>query len=148
MAAISLIQLPTGGSYSSVGLKVLQELSARIFLSQVSGEKLTLFCHGTEVSKNGLSLESMGLGSEFPVSLDLTCVDKEFQHNGDKIGIDKLYGATCTRVLEPFITKEEKSDCSNGMGADGRTDDLDLVSLVKVGWLFGDGEFQEQVSTT
>ena len=43
--------------------------------------------------------------------------------------------ASCIRVMEPEIIKEEQLDCSKGFGADGESDALD-ISLVKVKWNF------------
>ena len=61
--------------------------------------------------------------------------------------IIKVHEATCTRIVEPLILREEESDCSSGLGADGRTEDLETIILAKVGWDFGN-EFEEQVSTS
>ena len=64
---------------------------------------------------------------------------------GLEIEIEKMYAATCRRFQEPLIIREEKSDCSNGLGADGRSDELESITLVKVGWKFSE-EFEEQVN--
>ena len=53
--------------------------------------------------------------------------------------------ATCIRVMECEIIKEEQSDCSKGFGADGQSDALD-ISLVKVEWNFN-VKFEEQVQS-
>ena len=43
------------------------------------------------------------------------------------------------------MQRKEGSDCSSGLGADGRTDDLGTIVLARIGWDFGNG-FEEQVS--
>ena len=45
--------------------------------------------------------------------------------------ISDMNKATCIRVMECEIIKEEQSDCSKGFGADGQSDALD-ISLVKL----------------
>lgn len=110
-------------------------------------ETITLFCHGTEKRENGVRKKDLGLGSSgyFYPSIEVKCENKEFFHEGTKIEIEKMYAATCRRIQEPLIIREEKSDCSNGLGADGRSDELESITLVKVGWKFSE-EFEEQVN--
>ena len=75
-------------------------------------------------------------------SIDLECRDAGFYYQEQKV--TDMNKATCIRVMEPEIIKEEQSDCSKGFGADGESDALD-ISLVKVGWNFN-GNFEEQVN--
>ena len=73
----------------------------------------------------------------------LQCVNGAFVTPGG--ATVSLYKASCTRTMEPEAIREEKSDCSSGLGADGRTENLDEITLVKIGWRFGD-HFEEQVN--
>ena len=52
---------------------------------------------------------------------------------------------SCEESQEPEIIRETKSDCSKGLGADGRSDAKEKITLVKVGWRF-DEKFHEQVN--
>ena len=100
-----------------------------------------MFCHGTDRKKNSLKGSSVGL-SGYPQSLDLICKDGQFETlQGEAIA--DLYKASCRRVMEPEVVREDQSDCSKGVGADGRTEDLEKITLVRVGWRFGD-HFEEQ----
>ena len=111
-------------------------------LSFGEGEKVTLFCHGTDKKPNLFKASSLGLSLSTNVpSIDLECKTTGFYHQDTKIS--NINKATCIRIMEPEIIKEEQSDCSKGYGADGESDALD-VSLVKVGWNFK-GQFEEQV---
>ncbi len=110
-----------------------------------NGKVATLFCHGTPMRLNYLSLSTWGLSESSPKSIDLTCKDGEFTNGPVSVSIDKLLSVTCTRIMEPLIEREEGSDCSQGLGADGRTEDLSSIVLVKIGWDFGNG-FQTQIS--
>ena len=94
-------------------------------------------------------MTSLGLDSATNnARVELLCNEnEEFTLDGDTISVDKIHEATCTRIMEPLILREEKSDCSSGLGADGRTEDLETIILAKVGWDFGN-EFEEQVSTS
>ena len=84
----------------------------------------------------------MGLDlDENSISIDLECRDAGFYYEDQEV--TDMNKATCIRVMEPEIIKEEQSDCSKGFGADGESDALD-ISLVKVGWNFN-GNFEEQV---
>ena len=113
----------------------------------VEDEKVVLFCHGTEKRTNFVSMNSLGSESANNARVELLCNEnEEFTLDGDIISVDKIHEATCTRIMEPLILREEESDCSSGLGADGRTEDLETIILAKVGWDFGN-EFQEQVST-
>ena len=87
----------------------------------------------------------MKLESTNVINLDLTCKNQEFYLDDKIVNKEDIYATTCTRIMEPLIQREEASDCSQGIGADGRTDDLDSIVLVRVGWNFGNG-FQEQAS--
>ena len=51
---------------------------------------------------------------------------------------------SCEESQEPEIIRETKSDCSKGLGADGRSDAKEKITLVKVGWRF-DEKYYEQV---
>ena len=118
-----------------------------LFIYSGDQETITLFCHGTEKRENGLRKTDLGLGTSgyFYPSIDVTCKNHEFFYEGTtKIEMEKIYAATCRRILEPLIIREEKSSCSNGLGADGRSDELESITLVKVGWKFSE-EFEEQV---
>ena len=91
-------------------------------------------------------MDSLGLDLANNPRIELMCNQNEdFVSNGDVISLTKIYTATCNRILEPLILREEESDCSQGLGADGRTNDLGTIVLAKVGWDFGNG-FEEQVS--
>ena len=93
-------------------------------------------------------MDSLGLDAENSQSVELTCNENyEFILNGDVISLDKIHAASCTGIIEPSIMREEESDCSHGLGADGRTNDLGTIVLAKIGWEFGNG-FEEQVSWT
>lgn len=109
------------------------------------GETLTLFCHGTPKKPNFISMSTVGLDKDNSKSLSLTCKDKSFYDGDVQVSIDNIYSTTCTRIMEPLIDREESSDCSQGLGADGKLTDLENIVLVKVGWNFGTS-FQEQVS--
>ena len=62
--------------------------------------------------------------------------------------LDRVYQASCIRVLEPHIIREEGSDCSKGLGADGQVRaQMESIVLVKVGWTFGEEAFEEQYRT-
>ena len=80
-----------------------------------------------------------------PQSLDLVCNNGQFQTvKGQAISMNTdFYMASCKNVMEPEVIREDQSDCSQGLGADGRTEDLDKITLVKVGWKFFD-HFEEQ----
>lgn len=135
------------GGYPPFILKNGQEIvypeGSRI-LSASDGETLTLFCHGTPKRTNFISMASMGLDYTNAQSLDLKCIDQEFVNGNLQVSLDKIYSATCTRIMEPLIERQEGSDCSKGLGADGRTDDLDSIVHVRIGWDFGSG-IQDQV---
>ena len=100
-----------------------------------------MFCHGTDRKKNALKGSSVGLSGS-PESLDLICKDSQFVTLEGE-AISDLYKASCKRVMEPEVVREDQSDCSKGVGADGRTEDLEKITLVRVGWKFGD-HFEEQ----
>ena len=74
-------------------------------------------------------------------SIDLECRDAGFYYQDQKV--PDMNKASCIRVMEPEIIKEEQSDSSKGFGADGQSDALD-ISLVKVEWNFNEN-FEEQV---
>ena len=93
-------------------------------------------------------MDSLGIDSANSQSIELICNENnKFVFNGDIISLDKIHAATCTGIIEPMIIREEESDCSHGLGADGRTDDLGTIVLAKIGWDFGN-DFKEQVSLT
>lgn len=84
---------------------------------------------------NKISMSSLGLSNVANhQQLDLQCKGQDFKHGNVKVNV---YEATCTRVMEPEIIREENSDC--GEAIEGTT-------LVKIGWNFG-YQFIEQVST-
>lgn len=112
-------------------------------LSVNDGDKVTLFCHGTDKRPNKVRRATFGLSGSNSESLELECNDGEFHFGDSKVSMDKLNKATCTRVMEPKIIKETNSDCSNGIGADGR-ENAESITLVKVGWNFGE-HYHEQV---
>ena len=51
---------------------------------------------------------------------------------------------SCKETQEPEIIRENESDCSKGLGADGRRNAQKEITLVKVGWKF-DEKYNEQV---
>ena len=104
----------------------------------------TLFCHGTKHRTNALKGSSLGVSGN-PQSLDLVCNNGQFQTvKGQAISMNTdFYMASCKNVMEPEVIREDQSDCSKGLGADGRTEDLANITLVKVGWKFFD-HFEEQ----
>ena len=134
-----------GGKYSPFILndvgRLIYPMNTRI-LSFGQGEKITIFCHGTDKRPNTVKAKSIGLNlSKNTEGIELECKGTAFYHQDQMV--TSMNKATCTRVMEPEIIKEEQSDCSKGYGADGESDALD-VSLVKVGWIFN-GHFEEQV---
>ena len=108
---------------------------------------MTLFCHGTPKRANALKSSSVGLGKGKNVqSLKLRCDNGDFFiiDPDQKIPMEDLQKATCIRIMEPLIIREDSSDCSHGVGADGRTSQLESITLVKVGWDIS-GHFDEQI---
>ena len=108
------------------------------------GETINLFCHGTEKRVNGVKKSSLGLGTGYEKQIALTCQGQEFLNGDNVVSIDKVQAATCRRVQEPTILREEKSNCSSGLGADGKATDGEKITLIKVGWNFKE-DFEEQV---
>ena len=103
-----------------------------------------MYCHGTEIRSNYIRLSTLGL-SGVSKAQELNCVNGAFvTPEGATVS---LYRASCYRIMEPEVIREEKSDCSSGLGADGRTENLDEITLVKVGWKIND-HFEEQVFDT
>ena len=115
-----------------------------IYENADDGETINLFCHGTEKRVNGVKKSSLGLEKGYEKQIALTCQGQDFLYGDSVVSIDKVQAATCRRVQEPTILREEKSNCSSGLGADGRITDGEKITLVKVGWNFKD-DFEEQV---
>ena len=94
-------------------------------------------------------MDSLGLEMATSPKVELVCnQNNEFTMGDNVISIEKIYAAECKKRMEPLIIREEHSNCSRGLGADGRVinaDDLDSIVLAKIGWNF-DSDFQEQVS--
>ena len=104
-------------------------------------ESLSLFCHGTDRKPNYINDANF----ENPSRLQLICKNGNFVFNGDSVlTTEALSQLSCKRIQEPEIIRETESDCSKGLGADGRTDAKEKITLVKVGWKF-DEKFVEQV---
>jgi hypothetical protein len=85
--------------------------------------------------------------SGYPQQIEMKCTNGVWiSTSTDKvtISLDKILKVSCKRVMEPLIKRDEGSSCSKGYGADGRTDNLDNITLVTVGWQFNDA-FLEQV---
>ena len=116
-------------------------INSRI-LSFDEGDKITIFCHGTNKRPNKVKAKSLGLNlNKNKEKIELECKGEAFYYQDQMI--TSMSKATCTRIMEPEIIKEQSSDCSKGYGADGESEALD-VSLVQVGWIFN-GQFEEQV---
>ena len=109
-----------------------------------SYESLSLFCHGTDRKPNYIDDANF----DNPSRLQLICKNGNFFFNGDSVlTAEALSKISCKRIQEPEIIRETESDCSKGLGADGRTDATEKITLVKVGWKF-DEKFVEQVNST
>ena len=70
-----------------------------------------MFCHGTEKRVNGIKKSSIGLGSGYEKSVKLTCQGQDFFYGETKFNMDQIYSASCRRIQEPFIIRDEKSTC-------------------------------------
>ena len=103
---------------------------------------MSLFCHGTDRKPNYIIINVPNF--ENPSRLHLVCKKSQF-FNGDLLLTTKtLSEISCKQPQEPEIIRETKSDCSKGLGADGRSDAKEKITLVKVGWRF-DEKYYEQV---
>ena len=101
---------------------------------------MTVFCHG-----HGNVLNMANLDEAKVDRLVLECKDDKFVHvpSQTEISLETIQRATCAQRQYPHIIREEKSNCSQGYGADGAPiEDLNDVVLVKVGWTFE--HFKEQ----
>ena len=71
--------------------------------------------------------------------VSLTCKDGEFLASSEKVSVEK---ATCSKKQEPEI-KRKQEQCSP-VGSDGRTDQLQSLEKVSIGWQI-EGTFIEQI---
>ena len=102
---------------------------------------MSLFCHGTDRNPNFISDAKF----ENPSRLHLVCKNSQFFYDDVLLTTKKLSKMSCKEPQEPEIIRETESDCSKGLGADGRSDAKEKITLVKVGWKF-DKKFHEQVN--
>ena len=91
----------------SIGLNIAPEFPQ--FLDDK--QTITMFCHGTEKRVNGIKKSSIGLGSGYEKSVKLTCQGQDFFYGETKFDMDQIYSASCRRIQEPFIIRDEKSTC-------------------------------------
>ena len=102
---------------------------------------MSLFCHGTDKEPNYINDSKFGN----PVRLQLVCKENQFFYDDLKLTSKTLSKMSCKESQEPKIIRETKSDCSKGLGADGRSNAKEKITLVKVGWNL-DEKFHEQVN--
>ena len=101
---------------------------------------MSLFCHGTDKEPNYINDSKFGN----PVRLQLVCKKSQFFYDDLKLTSKTLSKMSCKESQEPKIIRETKSDCSKGLGADGRSNAKEKITLVKVGWNLYE-KFHEQV---
>ena len=102
---------------------------------------MSLFCHGTDKEPNYINDSKFGN----PVRLHLVCKKSQFFNDDLKLTSKTLSKMSCKESQEPEIIRENESDCSKGLGADGRSNTKEKITLVKVGWNL-DEKFHEQVN--
>ena len=110
-------------------------------ISLGNDESLSLFCHGTDKNPNYIK----DANDENPSRLHLICKDSQFFNGGLLLSARTLSEISCKQIQEPEIIRENESDCSKGLGADGRSNTKEKITLVKVGWNL-DEKFHEQVN--
>ena len=75
-------------------------------------------------------------------SLFLTCTNKHFKMKGcrKRVSVEET---TCNQRQEPLILRS-KAQCSP-IGVDGRTNNLDSLVRVSIGWQIEEGNYFEQI---
>ena len=127
------------------GMQLILNKSKKHLLSLIfpaeTGDTLEILCHGSANKPNYIS----NLGEELNLSqTSLTCKssgDWGWDHPQFVLDVPSL---TCSVSMEPAILRTPNSGCSP-VGADGRTDNLEELVTVQIGWNVN-GAFLEQIN--
>merc|ERR1711963_534659 len=104
-------------------------------------DSLDLFCHGGSDEKQARIFVRRSDKSKKDSKVSLTCKSGEFFVSGseEKIAVEK---ATCNQKQEPRLDRKQEQ-CAP-VGDDGRTDKLESLQRVSIGWQI-EGTFIEQI---
>merc|ERR1712088_764476 len=104
-------------------------------------DSLDLFCHGGSDEKQARIFVRRSDKSKKGSKVSLTCKSGEFFVSGseEKIAVEK---ATCNQKQEPRLDRKQEQ-CAP-VGDDGRTDKLESLQRVSIGWQV-EGTFIEQI---
>merc|ERR1712013_1555 len=102
---------------------------------------LDLFCHGGSDEKQARIFVRRSDKSKKDSKVSLTCKSGEFFVSGseEKVAVEK---ATCNQKQEPRLDRKQEQ-CAP-VGDDGRTDKLESLQRVSIGWQI-EGTFIEQI---
>merc|ERR1711971_485243 len=105
------------------------------------GDSLELFCHGGSDAKQAAIYVKRSDKTKKASKVSLECKSGEFLVLGsdEKIAVEK---ATCNQKQEPRLDRTQEQ-CSP-VGSDGRTDKLESLQKVSIGWQI-EGTFIEQI---
>merc|ERR1712168_1187029 len=105
------------------------------------GDSLELFCHGGSDEKQAGIYVKRSDKTKKDSKVSLSCKSGEFMVSGsdEKIAVEK---ATCNQKQEPRLDRTQEK-CSP-VGSDGRTDKLESLEKVSIGWKIED-TFIEQI---
>merc|ERR1711971_1338055 len=105
------------------------------------GDSLELFCHGGSDAKQAGIYVKRSDKTKKDSKVSLACASGEFLVSGsdEKIAVEK---ATCNQKQEPRLDRTQEQ-CSP-VGSDGRTDKLESLQKVSIGWQI-EGTFIEQI---
>merc|ERR1712013_451672 len=104
-------------------------------------DSLDLFCHGGSDEKQARIFVRRSDKSKKDSKVSLTCKSGEFFVSGseEKVAVEK---ATCNQKQEPRLDRKQEQ-CAP-VGDDGRTDKLESLQRVSIGWQI-EGTFIEQI---